>query len=91
MTLFDLPTLREKLDALEKKLAAPGFWDNPESAQATAGALKGTKAVLDPAEALVRRIEDVEVLFDLAQEADHAKRRQQNQAHAHGRIGVCHG
>ena len=68
-TLFDLPTRREKMSQLEKKMAAPNFWDNQETAQKTVTELKTQKAIVTPTLDITSRIEDLEVHFDLAAEA----------------------
>ncbi len=64
-----LLTQREELDA---KMAEPGFWDYPEAAQTIVGQLKSVKATVDPLQALIAQAEDVEVLLELAREADDA-------------------
>jgi peptide chain release factor 2 len=53
-------------------MAAQGFWDDQEKARAVVRDLKALKAVIDPVEALVKRVEDAEVLLELASEADDA-------------------
>ncbi|MBN1942520.1 MAG: peptide chain release factor 2 [Phycisphaerae bacterium] len=55
---------------LEGKMAAPGFWDNQEAAQKVVAQLKALKAVVSPMKDLSRRVEDVQVHYDLAREAD---------------------
>ncbi|HDY65888.1 MAG TPA: PCRF domain-containing protein, partial [Phycisphaerae bacterium] len=58
------------MTALEKRMSAPGFWDNQESAQKVVGELKSLKAVVGPTEELFGRIEDLQVHYELAAEAD---------------------
>ena len=53
-------------------MTAPGFWNDQEAAQKTVGQLKQIKAIVAPIRDLVRRIDDVSVLFELADEADSA-------------------
>ncbi len=53
-------------------MAEPGFWDQPEAAQAVVGQLKSVKAAVDPLQALIAQAEDIEVLLELAREADDA-------------------
>jgi peptide chain release factor 2 len=56
-------------------MADPGFWDNPERARATIGALKTARALVEPWAAAARRLEDAQVLSELAaQENDEASR-----------------
>ena len=51
-------------------MGKPGFWDNPEGAREVVAELKAQKAVLTPFEDLSGRIEDLEVLHELAVEED---------------------
>jgi len=55
---------------LERTMAAPGFWDNQESAQKIVAQLKALKAIVAPMKDLSQRIEDVQVHYELAREAD---------------------
>ena len=57
------------MSQLEKKMAAPNFWDNQETAQKTVTELKTQKAIVTPTLDITSRIEDLEVHFDLAAEA----------------------
>jgi len=50
-------------------MGRPGFWDSPEASQKVVVELKALKGVLTPVASLTRRIEDVSVLFELAEEA----------------------
>ena len=49
-------------------MGAPGFWDNQEAAQALVVQLKALKAVVTPATSLAKRIDDLQVLHELAVE-----------------------
>ncbi len=51
-------------------MAAPGFWNNQESAQETIGQLKALKAVAQPVTDLLAKVEDLQILHELAVEAD---------------------
>jgi peptide chain release factor 2 len=53
-------------------MAAPGFWNDQESAQKTVQALKGLKAVVDPAEEIARNLDDARVMAELAAEENDA-------------------
>jgi peptide chain release factor 2 len=59
---------KRDLEAIEQRMASPRFWDDSESAQGTVRKLKALKAAVEPAERLVRRIEDARTLLDLASE-----------------------
>ncbi len=54
-------------------MASPAFWENPERARATIGALKTARALVEPWAAAWRRLEDTQVMLELAaQEGDEA-------------------
>lgn len=50
-------------------MGEPGFWEKPD-AQDVVARLKGLKAVIDPIEGTIGRIEDVKVLVELADDED---------------------
>jgi peptide chain release factor 2 len=62
---------------LEEKMGQPGFWDNQEAARAVVSELKVLKATIDPIDSLLRDIEDVRVLKELADEAGDAEALQE--------------
>ncbi len=68
-TLFDLPTKQSQLDDIEKKMGEPDFWDKPD-AQDVVARLKGLKAIVEPIEATISRVEDLQVLTELADAED---------------------
>ncbi len=43
-TLFDYAGMKERVAAIEEKMAGPTFWNNQEQAQATVGELKEIRA-----------------------------------------------
>ena len=52
-------------------MAAPDFWDNPESAQTIVGQLKQLKATIEPLKDLIQRSEDAGTMLEmLAEEED---------------------
>lgn len=55
--------------ALELRMATPNFWNNPETAQKVVGELKAVKAIVTPTTQLSSRIDDLVVLYELADEA----------------------
>jgi peptide chain release factor 2 len=70
-TGFDLAEKKSELGELEKRMAAAGFWDDREEAQAVVGRLRGLKAVIEPVEEIGREVRDLTELFELAaDEAD---------------------
>jgi len=47
-------------------MSAAGFWDHPDAARGVVAQLKSLKAIVEPVQELLRRAEDLQVLFDLA-------------------------
>jgi peptide chain release factor 2 len=58
------------MSGLERRMAAPDFWNDPETAQDVVAELKALKAIVTPIAEMLQRMEDLEVLHDLAVEAD---------------------
>jgi peptide chain release factor 2 len=56
------------MSELEARMAEPGFWDNNEAAQPVIVELKSIKAVVAPTQDLVSRVEDLQVLLEMAVE-----------------------
>jgi peptide chain release factor 2 len=57
---------RAELDRLEAEAAEPSFWNDQARAQKNIEATKGLKLVLDPFEELSRRLDDAEMMLELA-------------------------
>jgi peptide chain release factor 2 len=54
--------------ALENRMAAAGFWDRPDQAQATVAELKGLNALVKPLEELLSGWDDLSTLLELGEE-----------------------
>ncbi|MFE2552366.1 peptide chain release factor 2 [Streptomyces sp. NPDC059355] len=70
--VLDLDKLRAEIAVLEEQAAAPSLWDDPEAAQKITSKLSHLQAEVRKTETLRGRIDDLAVLFDLAQEMDDA-------------------
>ncbi|MET9857367.1 peptide chain release factor 2 [Streptomyces sp. NPDC006450] len=70
--VLDLDKLRADIAVLEEQAAAPSLWDDPEAAQKITSKLSHLQAEVRKTESLRGRIDDLAVLFDLAQEMDDA-------------------
>ncbi len=70
--VLDLDKLRADIAVLEEQAAAPSLWDDPEAAQKITSKLSHLQAEVRKTETLRGRIDDLGVLFDLAQEMDDA-------------------
>ncbi len=68
--IFDVPTLRSELDALEHQQTHPDFWNDADRARKTLDKLNGIKRKLDPLGTLDARItgfsDDLSVAQELA-------------------------
>ena len=73
-TLFDLPRKKALLQEKETLMSRPGFWNSPESKSVIAE-LKNLKAIIDPVEAISRRVDDATVLTELAESENDSSAR----------------
>lgn len=62
-----IESLTKERERLEHEMERPDFWLNQEKAQKTVGALKAIKGTTDLFLGVTKRLEDTEVLLDLAQ------------------------
>ena len=72
-----MPTKQEQLAAVERKMAGPGFWDDPDGARATVSELKSLKAVVDPVQAVLDQLGDLEAMADLLREQEDSEVRRE--------------
>ncbi|MDO4715977.1 MAG: peptide chain release factor 2 [Propionibacteriaceae bacterium] len=71
--VVDLDALRADIAALEEEVAVPNLWDNQDNAQRVTSRLSAKQAELERVTALRSRLEDAEVMLDLAaEESDQA-------------------
>lgn len=68
MNLFDVPTLRGRLQTLEAKSADPALWSDQEAAQKVLQDKKAIERKLTRYDALVEKLEEIEVLEELDKE-----------------------
>ncbi|MER7400680.1 peptide chain release factor 2 [Streptomyces sp. NPDC000151] len=78
--VLDLDKMRADIAALEEQAAAPDLWDDVENAQKVTSRLSYLQGQLRKAEDLRGRVDDLEVLFELA--ADEADEDTQAEAEA---------
>ncbi len=74
---IDVDALRERIRALEADMARPDFWSDRSAAQAKARELEEARKRLERYEALVKELEDIEVLWELASEEDDETAREE--------------
>ncbi|WP_171170432.1 peptide chain release factor 2 [Streptomyces sp. I05A-00742] len=70
--VLDLDRMRADIAVLEEQAAAPSLWDDPEAAQKITSQLSHLQAELRKTETLRGRIDDLGVLFELAETEDDA-------------------
>ncbi|WP_255954851.1 peptide chain release factor 2 [Streptomyces odontomachi] len=68
--VLDLDKMRADIAMLEEQAAAPSLWDNPDEAQKITSRLSHLQAEVRKAETLRGRIDDLAVLFELAESED---------------------
>ncbi|MGW5328822.1 peptide chain release factor 2 [Streptomyces sp. NPDC004014] len=68
--VLDLDRMRADIALLEEQAAAPSLWDNPDEAQKITSKLSHLQAEVRKAEGLRGRIDDLAVLFEMAEEED---------------------
>lgn len=73
--VMDLDAMRADVAVLEEQAASPTLWDDPEHAQQVSSRLSYLQGQLRKAEELRRRIDDVGVLFELADAEGDAETR----------------
>ncbi|MDF3292964.1 peptide chain release factor 2 [Streptomyces silvisoli] len=78
--VLDLDKLRADIAVLEDQAAAPSLWDDPDNAQKVTSRLSYLQGVLRKTEALRGRIDDLAVLFELAEAEDDADARAEAEA-----------
>ena len=66
--VLDLPALREQVAELEEEASAPNLWDDQEKAQQVTSRLSFVQGEIRRAEALRGRLDDVPLLFELAED-----------------------
>ena len=68
--VMDLERLEREIAELEQQAAAPGLWDDPEAAQKITSRLSHHKSRVAKLRGVASRIDDLEVLVELAREAE---------------------
>ena len=71
--VLDLPALRLELADLNERAAAPDLWDDQERAQKVTSRLSFVQGDINRVEGLRRRLDDVQLMFQLAEEEGDAE------------------
>ena len=73
MITFDRTELRREIGELEQSMAAPGFWEQRETATATARRLEQRRGLLTRLESAETELAEIRLLYQMASEADDEK------------------
>ncbi len=73
LEVSDLPGLRKQVAELSEQASAPDLWDDPERAQAVTSKLSHVQSELDRLGRAQGRLDDLEVLVELAESEDDAE------------------
>jgi peptide chain release factor 2 len=68
--VLDIPKLQREAAELERQASAPDLWDDPENAQQVTSRLSYAQGEIRRVEELRRRVDDAQVLWDMAEEAN---------------------
>jgi peptide chain release factor 2 len=79
-SVVDLAALRRETAALEDQAAAPDLWNDTDNAQKVTSRLSYVQGEIKRVEDLRRRVDDAQVLWELAEEADDAGSRAEVEA-----------
>jgi peptide chain release factor 2 len=72
LEVSDLENLRQQIAELSESASAPDLWDDPDKAQGVTSKLSHLQSQLERLERMSSRIDDLEVLVELAQGEDDA-------------------
>jgi peptide chain release factor 2 len=78
--VLDLDKMRADIAVLEEQAVAPSLWDDPDNAQKITTRLSYLQAQLRRTQELRSRIDDLQVLFELADAEDDAETRAEAEA-----------
>ncbi len=67
---FDAPQSRREIEAIEKQIARPDFWQDQENSQRVMARRRRLQETLDDDERLARKLADLGAYFELAREGE---------------------
>lgn len=68
--LFDISSLSEDLEVLQKKLLAKDLWESPAKAQQLLKEKSNIESILQPFTSLEKKLEDINILLELSEEEE---------------------
>jgi peptide chain release factor 2 len=75
--VLDLDTMRRQIAELGEQAAAPDLWNDPDKAQQVTSKLSHMQSELNRVESLVGRLDDISVLYELAESEDDSDTREE--------------
>jgi peptide chain release factor 2 len=84
--VLDMGKLRARVAELEEQVANPNLWDDPENAQKLTSQLSYAQGDVRRVDDLRRRVDDAQLLWEMAEEADDEGSR----AEVEGELGALH-
>lgn len=72
LQVSDLPALKAQVAELSEQASAQDLWDDPERAQAVTSKLSHLQAEVERLERMTGRVDDLEILVELAESSDDA-------------------
>jgi peptide chain release factor 2 len=81
-SVLDVSALRAEVADLEVQASVPNLWDDPDTAQQVTSRLSFVQGEVRRVEDLRRRVDDAQVLWELAEESDDAASRDEAEAEA---------
>jgi peptide chain release factor 2 len=76
-TLFNYDQKKLRLGVLEEQMAAMDFWVNPERANKVIAELKSIKSQTESVDGFISKLEDAQLLWEMAEEADDQDSREE--------------
>ncbi len=84
--VLDPEGMRREIEELQEQVSAPDLWDDQANAQRVTGRLNTLQNDLERASSLRKRLEDLPVMFELAEEEDDAELAAETRAEAEAEL-----
>ncbi len=68
--IFDVPSLKKRLDVLQKELTSEEVWGNPSKSQKLLKEKSDIENTLQPLTSLIKKLEDLNVMIELSEEEE---------------------
>jgi len=85
--VVDVPKMREEVADLQQQVSAPDLWDDQANAQRVTGRLSVLQSEIDRVEGVRQRLDDVQMMLELAAEEVDATSAEQTRQEAETEVG----